>query len=101
MGQFTIFVPKTFNDGRPVPQKYFDVLEDYLVKEHGGYTGRDVFGGWASETLGLLPTKELSYEYFVFGKADRKKIIRLAEIIKAAWGQSSVMVVINGKEVFV
>ena len=99
VNQFTIYVPKTYNDGTPIPKSYFEFLEDYLLNEYNTYSRRDVFGAWASPTLGVI--REHSNEYFIYGRADRRKIFALAKIIKSFWKQQSVMVVINGKEVFV
>jgi hypothetical protein len=96
---FTIIVPRYYNSGKSIPSAYFDHLETYLAGEFGGFTKRDVGGGWL-DPAGLL-SHDKSYEYVIWGRIDKKKTRELAKVVKAFWEQKSVLFIIDDKPNYV
>jgi hypothetical protein len=50
--RYDIFLPLTFNDGRPIPAEYFDAVERRLLAHFGGVTAQQrdfpLRGAWQS-----------------------------------------------------
>lgn len=96
---FTLLVPRYYNSGKRVPPVFFEHLETYLATEFGGFTRRDVGGGWL-DPAGLL-SHDVNYEYTVWGAVNPHKVKALAKIIKAYWKQTSVGFLIDNKPYYV
>lgn len=94
--ELSIKVPKTFNDGAPIPQEIHRKIEAFLLTWYGGFTRLDVVGGWVN-SAGKLFADQL-YQYDIasgrwHGDNDCDDLLRkIAAIVKLDCAQESVYV---------
>ena len=97
MARLEIVVPRNFNDGTPVSSAAFDALDQFFAEEFGGYSRREISGGWKDPQTGQI-MKDQSFEYIVNSPLINKRIINeLATTIKSYWEQNAVYFTLDGQ----
>ena len=90
MNRLTITVPKADNDGRLIPPKLFDWLEDELVRVYGGWTRVKVRGGWKNDAGDII--SEESFRYDILTSMGSIRLEFLAAEVARRWKQETVLV---------
>jgi hypothetical protein len=88
--ELTIVVPTKFNDGRPVPESYFQEFENFLEDEFKGWSKTPMSGGWVSDTGERM--RDESVKYSIYGEDfDENLLNAITSVVGTFWEQQSVL----------
>lgn len=90
MKQIELYVPKTDNDGLPIPVRSWEEVKSLLLHYFDGFTVYTATGQWISNSSKVLTDSIVIYR--ILCQDDRAyQIVSLAEFVKRHWRQESVL----------